>query len=185
MNPIWAAFRVFSLLSIVLTGGVQAEPVDDFYRGRTINLIIGLGPGGGYDLSARLVAQHLGDFIPGRPLIVPRNMPGAGSIAAAEYVFNVAPRDGTVLAMFQPTFVLEKITDRTRKYEPQGFTYIGRVDTSVLVGLVWHSSPAQTLDDAKRMDVILSANAAAGTSATIPWGAQSPDRDPVQGGAGL
>jgi tripartite-type tricarboxylate transporter receptor subunit TctC len=152
-----------------LAGAAEADPVEDFYKGKTINLIIGLGAGGGYDLSARLVAQHLGDFIPGRPTIVPRNMPSAGSIAAAEYVFNVAPRDGTVLAMFQPTFVLEKMTDRVRKYEPQRFTYIGRVDQSVLVGLVWHTSPAQSIEDAKKTEVVLSANAAAGTSATIPW----------------
>jgi tripartite-type tricarboxylate transporter receptor subunit TctC len=148
---------------------LRADPVEDFYRGRTINLIIGLGVGGGYDLSARLVAQHLGDFIPGRPTIVPRNMPGAGSIAAAEYVFGVAPRDGTTLAMFQPTFVLEKVTDPSRKFEPQRFSYVGRVDQSVLVGLVWHTSPAQTLEDTKKTEVVLSANAAAGTSATIPW----------------
>jgi tripartite-type tricarboxylate transporter receptor subunit TctC len=159
-----------ALLSLsLLAGAAQADPVEDFYKGKTINLIIGLGAGGGYDLSARLVAQHLGDFIPGRPTIVPRNMPSAGSIAAAEYVFNVAPRDGTVLAMFQPTFMLEKMTDRARKYEPQRFTYIGRVDQSVLVGLVWHTSPAQTLEEAKKTEVVVSANAAAGTSATMPW----------------
>jgi tripartite-type tricarboxylate transporter receptor subunit TctC len=170
MNLIRGACRACALVCLVLAGGaVQADPVEDFYKGKTISLIIGLGAGGGYDLSARLVAQHLGDFIPGHPTIVPRNMPSAGSIAAAEYVFNVAPRDGTVLAMFQPTFVLEKMTDRARKYEPQRFTFIGRVDTSVLVGLVWHTSPAQTLEDAKKTEVILSANAAAGTSATIPW----------------
>jgi tripartite-type tricarboxylate transporter receptor subunit TctC len=153
----------------LIAGAAEADPVEDFYKGKTINLIIGLGAGGGYDLSARLVAQHLSDFIPGRPTIVPRNMPSAGSIAAAEYVFNVAPRDGTVLAMFQPTFVLEKMTDRARKYEPQRFTYIGRVDQSVLVGLVWHTSPAQTLEEAKKTEVVVSANAAAGTSATMPW----------------
>lgn len=170
MNLTRGAFFACALLSACSIGeGARAESVEDFYKGRTISLIIGLGAGGGYDLSARLVAQHLGDFIPGRPTIVPRNMPGAGSIAAAEYVFNVAPRDGTVLAMFQPTFVLEKIADRSRKFEPQRFTYVGRVDTSVLVGLVWHTSPAQSIEEAKKMEVILSANAAAGTSATVPW----------------
>jgi tripartite-type tricarboxylate transporter receptor subunit TctC len=157
------------LCMVMSAAAARAEAVEDFYKGRTISLIIGLGAGGGYDLSARLVAQHLGDFIPGRPTIIPRNMPSAGSIAAAEYVFNVAPKDGTVLAMFQPTFVLEKVTDRTRRYDPRRFSYIGRVDQSVLVGLVWHTAPARTIDEAKRTEVVLSANAAAGTSATIPW----------------
>ena len=72
--------------------GANADAVEDFYKGKTISFVIGVGEGGGYDLSSRLVAQHLGQFIPGKPTIVPRNMPGAGSIAAAEYVYTVAPK---------------------------------------------------------------------------------------------
>ena len=152
-----------------LSSTARAEPIEDFYKGKALNMIIGLGEGGGYDLSARLVAQHLGDFIPGKPVVVPRNMPGAGSIAAAEYVYNIAPKDGTTLALFQPTFVLEKITDKARKFEPEKFGWVGRVDQSVLVGLVFKSSKAQTIDEIKKTETVLSANAAAGTSATIPW----------------
>lgn len=162
------ALAVSALLASCVTLA-KADPVEDFYKGRTVSLIIGLGEGGGYDLSARLVAQHLGNFIPGKPTIVPRNMPGAGSIAAAEYVYSIAPRDGSVLALFQPTFVLEKITDRARKFESEKFGYVGRVDQSVLVGLVWNKSPARTIDEIKKREIVLSANAAAGTSATIPW----------------
>ena len=147
----------------------RADAVEDFYRGKQISYVIGVGEGGGYDLSSRLVAQHIGQFIPGKPTVVPRNMPGAGSIAAAEYVYNVAPKDGTVLAMFQPTFILEKLTDKTRKYDSEKFTYIGRADQSVLVGLVWKTAPAQSIEDMKTKQIVVSANAAAGTSATIPW----------------
>ena len=146
-----------------------ADPIEDFYRGRQIQLIIGVGEGGGYDLSARLAAMHLSRFIPGNPTIVPRNMPAAGSIAAAEYVYSLAPKDGTVLGMFQPTYITEKINDTRRKYEYEKFTYIGRVDSSVLVGLAWHDSPVQSVEDAKKTEVALAAVAAAGTSATMPW----------------
>ena len=146
-----------------------ADPIEDFYRGRQIQLIIGVGEGGGYDLSARLAAMHLSRFIPGNPTIVPRNMPAAGSIAAAEYVYSLAPKDGTVLAMFQPTYITEKIDDTRRKYEYEKFTYIGRVDSSVLVGLAWHTSVVQSVEDAKTTEVALAAVAAAGTSATMPW----------------
>ena len=146
-----------------------ADPIEDFYRGRQIQLIIGVGEGGGYDLSARLAAMHLSKFIPGNPTIVPRNMPAAGSIAAAEYVYSLAPKDGTVLGMFQPTYITEKINDTRRKYEYEKFTYIGRVDSSVLVGLSWHASPVQSVEDAKKTEVALAAVAAAGTSATMPW----------------
>jgi tripartite-type tricarboxylate transporter receptor subunit TctC len=158
-----------ALLAAMLIAPAQADPVEDFYKGRTVTMIIGLGEGGGYDLSARLVAQHLGQFIPGKPTIVPRNMPGAGSIAAAEYVYNVAPRDGSTLAIFQPTFVLEKATDKARKFESEKYGFVGRVDQSVLVGLVWKNAPANTIEEMKQREIVLSANAAAGTSATIPW----------------
>src|SRR5689334_20815280 len=107
-------------------GRAQADA--DFYKDKTIQLIIGTGEGGGYDLSARLVAQFLPDYIPGHPTVVPRNMPGAGSIAAVEYVYNIAPKDGTVIGIAQPTFLLEKFNDPKRKYEPEKLTWIGRVD---------------------------------------------------------
>ena len=147
----------------------QAQPAAEFYRGKNLQLIIGTGEGGGYDYSARLVAQFLADFIPGRPTIVPRNMPGAGSIAAAEYVYNLAPKDGLTMLIVQPTFLLEKINDRARKYEPEKFSWIGRVDESVVMGVIWHKSPAQSVAEAKEKQVVIASNAAAGTSATIPW----------------
>jgi len=150
-------------------GGARAQTEADFYRGKTIQLIIGTGEAGGYDLSARLVAQFLPDFIPGHPVIVPRNMPGAGSIAAAEYIYSVAPRDGTVMGIVQPTFLLEKIVDQSRKYEPEKYAWIGRIDQSVVMGVFWRSSPAQTVQEATQRQVIVAANGPAGTSATIPW----------------
>jgi tripartite-type tricarboxylate transporter receptor subunit TctC len=146
-----------------------ADPVADFYKGKTISLIVGSGPGGGYDLSARLVAQHLPRFVPGNPNVAVRNMPGASSNVAALHVFNVAARDGSVLGMFQPTFVVDKINDRSLKYEPDQFTWIGRVDTSTLVGIVWHASPVQTIADAKRKQAVLAGIASSGTAATVPW----------------
>ena len=168
-HPTSAVLQAFAFWSALGISSAHADPVADFYKGKSISFIIGTGEGGGYDLSSRLVAQHLGDFIPGHPRIVPRNMPGAGSIEAAEYAYSVAPRDGTALVMVQPTFVLEKLTNPARKYETGKFSYIGRVDQSILVGLVWHTSPAQSIEDLKRIPISVSANGAAGTSATIPW----------------
>ena len=164
-----AATMIAAAAFAAATSMACADTIEDFYRGRQIQLIIGVGEGGGYDLSARLAAMHLSKFIPGNPTIVPRNMPAAGSIAAAEYVYSLAPKDGTVLAMFQPTYITEKINDTRRKYEYEKFTYVGRVDSSVLVGLAWHDSPVQSVEDAKKTEVALAAVAAAGTSATMPW----------------
>jgi tripartite-type tricarboxylate transporter receptor subunit TctC len=161
--------NIAALLAQAALSAAVAQPTADFYRGRTIQLIIGTGEGGGYDLSARLVAQFLPEHIPGRPVIVPRNMPGAGSIAAAEFIYSVAPRDGTVIAIVQPTFLSEKIVDKARKYEPEKFSWLGRVDQSVVMGVVWHTSPAQTVLEATHKQVVVAANGPAGTSSTIPW----------------
>ncbi len=165
--------RISGLAAVIaaLAGvvGASAQPAGEFYRGKAIQMIIGTGEAGGYDLSARLVAQFLPEFIPGHPAIVPRNMPGAGSIAAAEYVYSVAPRDGTVIAIVQPTFLLEKIADRSRKYEPEKLSWLARVDQSVVMGVIWRTSPAQSVKEATRKQVVIAANGPAGTSATIPW----------------
>jgi tripartite-type tricarboxylate transporter receptor subunit TctC len=156
-------------LSLYSAPPLRADSIEDFYKGKSINFIIGLAEGGGYDFSARLAAQHLGRFIPGHPTIVPRNMPAAGGIAAAEYVYNIAPRDGTVMAMFQSTFALEKLTDPSRKFQAQLFSPIGRIDQAILVGFLWQSAAAKTIAQAKTQEVVVAANAATGTSATMPW----------------
>ena len=162
---------VFVLMAALMMGAAPAESQStaDFYRGKSISLIIGFGEGGGYDLSARLVAQYLPRFIPGNPSIVPRNMPGASSVRAVEYFHNVAPRDGTALGFFISTITLDKATDRSLKYEPERFTWIGRVDSAVTFGTVWHDAPAQSVEAAKRQKLILAAIGPAGTAATVPW----------------
>src|SRR5262245_66115669 len=92
-------------LALALTGAgtattpAQADPVADFYRGKTINLIVGTSPGNDYDYRGRIIARHMGRHIPGEPMIVPQNMPGAGGIKAANYTASIAPKDGTVVHM--------------------------------------------------------------------------------------
>ena len=85
----------------------RADPIADFYRGKTIRMLIGYGPGGGYDLYGRLVAEFLPKHLPGHPTILPENMPGAGSFAAAKYMAEAAPKDGTVLGSLAQTFPLD------------------------------------------------------------------------------
>jgi tripartite-type tricarboxylate transporter receptor subunit TctC len=147
----------------------SAQVGGDFYRGKTISLIIGFGEGGGYDLSARLVGQYLPKFLPGNPTIVPRNMPGASSVRAVEYFQNVAPRDGTALGFFISTITLDRATDHTLKYEPQSFNWLGRVDNAVTFGVVWRTAPVQSVVQAKKEKLILAAIGPAGTAATVPW----------------
>src|SRR5438105_12627122 len=89
----------------------QAQPVADFYRGKTLRMLIGYGPGGGYDIYGRLVAEFLPRHIPGNPMIVPQNMPGGGSFVAAKFMAEVAPKDGTEFGSLAQTLALDSMTN--------------------------------------------------------------------------
>src|SRR5438105_2485374 len=121
---------------------------DDFYRGKTISIIIPIGPGGAYDAYARLVSRHLGKHIPGNPTIIARNMPGAGGVIASNHLYNVAPRDGTTLAIITSSFANEQLFDNPQiKYDARRFLAIGRLLDTTSVLFFWHASPIKTIDD--------------------------------------
>jgi tripartite-type tricarboxylate transporter receptor subunit TctC len=145
-----------------------ADPIADFYRGKTLTVVIGSGEGGVYDLGGRLMARHLARFIPGHPTIVPQNMPGASSVRAASYIYNVAPRDGTVFGTAQPTIILDKLLDPSAKFEPEKYTWVGRLQPMTLVGIAWKGAPDHTMADARERKLIVGASGASGTSAIVP-----------------
>ena len=97
------------LIALSLPPDLQADSISDFYSGRQVQLLIGFSPGGGYDAYARLLARHLGKHIPGNPVVVPQNMPGAGSLTLANYLYNVAPKDGTVIGTFSRGMAMEPL----------------------------------------------------------------------------
>ena len=125
----------------------QAQTAEQvFSTKKTINLYIGNTPGGSYDLYGRVVAQHLGRHLPGKPNVVPNNMPGAGSLTAANYVYEVAPKDGTALALVSETAAMEQaLGNPAVKYDATKFTWIGRVASSNNIHLVWHKAKAQSV----------------------------------------
>jgi hypothetical protein len=100
-----AAMAVTAALAV---SPAHADAVADFYRGKQVNLIVGYGPGGGYDTYARLLARHLGRFIPGNPSVIVQNMPGAGSLRAVNYLYNLAPKDGTTIGTFAYILIVRK-----------------------------------------------------------------------------
>jgi tripartite-type tricarboxylate transporter receptor subunit TctC len=140
-----------TLLLALTPAGAAANDEDDFYRGKTISLIIPIGPGGAYDAYARLVARYLPRELPGNPTIVPRNMPGAGGAIASNHVFNVAPQDGTTLTIITSSFANEQLFDNPQiKYDARQFLAIGRLVDTTSVIFFWHDSPIKTLDDLRR-----------------------------------
>jgi tripartite-type tricarboxylate transporter receptor subunit TctC len=142
---------------------------DDFYKGKTINLYIGSGAGGGYDLFGRLVARHLGRFVPGQPAVVPRNMPGAGSLNAANFVYNNAPRDGTVLEIGTPSIAfVEAIGSAGIRFESARLNWIGRVASLLNVTVTWHRSPVKSIADAVGTEAVIASIAEASPLTLYP-----------------
>jgi tripartite-type tricarboxylate transporter receptor subunit TctC len=161
-----AAIAIFC--GLTLGQPVWAQSVEDFYRGRKIDLIIGYSSGGTYDLYARLVARHLGNYIPGNPTIVPRNMPGAASRTAANFVYSIAPKDGTVLATAdQSLAVAQAMGDKRMNFDTTKFIYIGNPNSENNTTVTWHTSGVKTIEDAKRKEITIGATGS-GTSVHYP-----------------
>lgn len=143
-------------LVAIHTAAQGAESVADFYKGRNVTLIIGTGPGGAYDIHGRLISRHLGKHIPGTPKLIVQNMPGAGSIIAANHVFNVAAQDGSVLANILNTVPLVHALGQVKtQFDPAQFQWIGNMAQEVYLVLVWHTAPAQSIEEAKNAKVLM------------------------------
>jgi tripartite-type tricarboxylate transporter receptor subunit TctC len=141
-----------------------AQPAEDFFKGKTITISVGFSPGGSYDFYPRLFARYMGKYIPGNPTVVVQNMPGAGSMRAANHLYNIAPKDGTALGVVSQTVMLEApLGTPGVKYNAVEFTYVGRM-TSVLETMIsWHEAQAKTIHDVRKYETI-----AGGTGPTSP-----------------
>jgi tripartite-type tricarboxylate transporter receptor subunit TctC len=163
--------KIASATFIALAGlstSAFAQAPADFYKGKNVDMVIGFSVGGGYDVYARTVARFMGEHIPGKPRIVPKNMTGAGSRVAANFVYNVAPKDGTVLATADQSMPLEQaVGDVGITFDTRKFTWIGTpiFENNTLV--TWHTSPVKTVADAQRLEVAVGATGF-NTSAQYP-----------------
>ena len=129
-----------------------ADPVEDFYRGRNVTLVIGYSVAGGYDSYARVVARHLGNHIPGNPTILPQNMPGAGSLRSANWLYNAAPKDGSVIGMFSRGMAMEPLIGTSQtQFDAQKFSWLGSGTNEVSTCVTWHESPVKTWADALKI----------------------------------
>jgi len=135
-------------LALSFIGNARADAVADFYRGRTVTLIIGYSAGGGYDAYGRVVARHLGKHIPGNPAVIAQNMPGAGSLRSANFLYNVAPKDGTTIAHFSRGLAMEPLIGTSAtQFDARKFTWLGSGTDEVSVCALWHASPVKTWND--------------------------------------
>ena len=141
-----ASFVAAAFAAIAGASTALAQAPEQFYKGKTVDIIIGYPPAGSNDTYARLLARHIGKHIPGNPSIVPKNMPGAGSFLALGHVYNIAPKDGSILGIGAPTSPLdEKLGTQGVRFKTAELNWIGRIDSLVNIVFMWKTSPVKTI----------------------------------------
>ncbi|MGE0629081.1 MAG: Bug family tripartite tricarboxylate transporter substrate binding protein [Hyphomicrobiaceae bacterium] len=152
-----------------LTANSSAYAQDDFFKGKTISIYIPAGPGGAYTLYARAVGQHMGRFLPGSPTVIGVNMPGAGGVAAANYVTNVAPKDGTALLMPNKMIAMTQVLSPSRvKYDAAKIQWIGSMADSPGAIAIWNNSPTKTVEGAKSAQLVLGSTGSGSDTTIVP-----------------
>lgn len=166
------AFLATAVIAGLALAGPQlasAKSVQDTYKGKNLTMIIVSGAGGGYDSYSRLLSRHLGRHIPGNPTMINQNMPGASGIRGTNYLYNVAPRDGSVMGMTYNTDLTEPLLGNDRaKFDPTKFEWIGSITNQYNTCMVWSTSPVKTIDEAKKQVVRVSTTGLSGNSAKMP-----------------
>jgi len=148
----------------------QADPVEEFYRGKQMQFVIRTAVGGDYDQYSRLLARNLSRHIPGHPIILPINMPGGGGITAANFVGQSAPKDGTVLTMVSQGLPIDQALNlnKSLRVDLREFNWIGNVVNANQLLVVWHTSPIRSIEDARKRETTIGATGAGSVSSQLP-----------------
>jgi tripartite-type tricarboxylate transporter receptor subunit TctC len=167
--------RLMSLVpnvaAAILALGVaaQAQSPVDFYKGKNIDLTIGYSAGGGYDVYARLLARHMGRFIPGNPAIVPKNMPGAGSLVLANWLYNVAPKDGTAFGTIGRGTAFDPLLGSTKaQFDAAKFNWLGSMNDEVSVCVSWYTTGITSLEQVKHKELTVGGSGQAADTDQFP-----------------
>jgi tripartite-type tricarboxylate transporter receptor subunit TctC len=161
----WICFPALLLIS-----AVQPTQADEFYRGKSIDVIVASAPGGGYDLYARLLARYMSRSLPGNPTFVVQNMPGAGGVRATQFLFNVAPKDGTVIGVIPREAPLIPLLepDKGVQFNAAEFNWIGSPQQELGLLIVNSRSPAQTLQELRQKSIVVSATGPGAAPSVFP-----------------
>ena len=157
------ASLILSGIAILLTSGLAAaDPIEDFYKGKSITLTIGTEPGGGYDQYARTLARHIGRFIPGNPTVIPKNVPGADGIQAAHRLYNLAPRDGSEIGSFHRGIPVLPLIGQMKEieFDAAKLGWIGSLNKEASLCMSWHTSRVKTFEDMLKHEFIVGVTAA-------------------------
>jgi tripartite-type tricarboxylate transporter receptor subunit TctC len=151
-----AAAVLMGLAALACPDAAIAQSVADFYQGKTVTILVGSDVGGGYDLTARTLAQYFGRHVPGHPNVIVQNKPGASSIAASNYVFEIAPKDGTVIAAVQRPIPFQTLFGDTGvRFDVRKMQWLGSSTNELGVVVAWHSAPQRTVDDLFKSEMVI------------------------------
>jgi hypothetical protein len=147
-----------AVLTCLTTVPALADPVSEFYAGRSMTLLIPTSPGGDVDERARLLARHIGKFIPGHPIVVPRNMPGAVGLQAANWLYNIAPRDGSVIAAVMQSMPTYQMLDgQGVQFDASRFIWIGNTSDESNTVVAWADTGVTSIEDVKSRQLVIGA----------------------------
>jgi tripartite-type tricarboxylate transporter receptor subunit TctC len=146
-----------------------AQGVADFYKGKTVNVLIGVGAGGEYDLHARIVARYIGKHIPGNPTLVPQNMPGAGGAKMVAFMADVAPKDGTTIGMIANNFpAMQAAGVEVIRFDMGKFQWIGSISPTVETMTVWRTAGVSTIEEARQKEIVAGASGRGAITYSFP-----------------
>lgn len=170
----WMRCRICLALFVYTLGtGIRpvfADDAHDFYRGKIIRVLVGYGPGGGFDAYARILGAHLSRFIAGSPTIIVEHMPGAASMKMANYIYNIGEQDGTILGIPNQALALNALLwhETGGGFDPVKVNWIGRLDYMATVGMALRSSGITRIEDAKRREIVFGGTQSTGSSVIVP-----------------
>src|SRR5579863_3048867 len=143
-------------IACLVFGAAMAQAPDAAFAGKTVTMFIGFGPGGGYDLWARVIARHLGKHLPGDPTVIPQNLEGAGSYRAANFIYNVAPKDGTTIGAISRDAVLGPLTGAAgAEFDATKFSWLGTPATETNICIADHSAAVKNVQDLKEKELVV------------------------------
>jgi tripartite-type tricarboxylate transporter receptor subunit TctC len=166
---VFGAVLVGAALHAAGAAQAQGDPVADFYRGKTVSILVGYEGGGGYDLYARLIAPFLSKHLPGNPAVIVQNMPGAGGLRAARNLVTVSAKDGTALGMLAQTLPFDTLLGYTPDVDAARFTWIGRLAMNVEVGVAFAKSGVTSIDDARKREIPTAGTGGTASSTVVPF----------------
>jgi tripartite-type tricarboxylate transporter receptor subunit TctC len=160
---------LLALLLAIATPAAAQEDVAAFFKGKTLRLIVGIGVGSGYDINARLLARYMAAHIPGQPTIIVQNQPGAGSLTMTNALYNAGPFDGSVMgASFNGMPTTPLLQPAGARFDPVKLNWLGSTNRETQAMYVWHTAPAQVLEDARAKEIVMGAQAPGSTQFDYP-----------------